>query len=258
MDSFLGVPVTSKGSVYGNLYLTDKLEPGGFTEEDEAMVSALALAAGIAIENARLHGRVRELALLEDRERIARDLHDTVIQRLFAVGLSLQGTTRLVEGSAAERVSQAVEDIDATIRQIRTSIFDLESIAHHDGVRRQILDLVHELDPVINADIRVTFDGPVDSVVPPVVAEHLLATAREALLNVGKHAGAHRVTVAVSAGSDLCLEVIDDGRGLPPEPDRSTGLGLKNMHSRATMLRGSFEVGSPVGDGTVLTWRVPL
>src|SRR5204863_5476674 len=117
MASFLGVPVRVRDQVFGNLYLTEKIDGPEFTETDEALVSALAVAAGIAIDNARLHGRVRELALLEDRDRIARDLHDTVIQRLFALGLNLQGAARLAQRpEVAGRIDEAVDELDSVIR----------------------------------------------------------------------------------------------------------------------------------------------
>src|SRR5207248_741701 len=124
MTSFLGVPVRVRGEVFGNLYLTEKVGADEFSEEDEELVGALAVAVGIAIENARLHGRLRELVLFEDRERIARDLHDTVIQRLFATGLGLQVAARLAQQPEVKsRIQHAVDDLDETIRQIRTTIF---------------------------------------------------------------------------------------------------------------------------------------
>src|SRR5215217_1092454 len=129
MRSFLGVPILVRDEVFGNLYLTDKTTAEVFTDVDEELVVGLAGAAGVAIENARLARRVHELAVVEDRERIARDLHDTVIQRLFATGMSLQSTVGMVRtdaGTAAERISRAVDDLDLTIKEIRMAIFGLE------------------------------------------------------------------------------------------------------------------------------------
>jgi GAF domain-containing protein len=123
MRSFLGVPIRVRDEVFGNLYLTDKTSAEVFTDVDEELVIGLAAAAGVAIENARLHARVQELALLEDRERIARDLHDTIVQRLFAIGLSLQGTVGLMRadpGTAVDRVQAAVDDLDLTVKHIRS------------------------------------------------------------------------------------------------------------------------------------------
>ena len=143
MKSFLGVPIRVRDQVFGNLYLTDKTTAEVFTDIDEELVVALAAAAGVAIENARLHLRVRELALLEDRERIARDLHDTVIQRLFATGLRLQGAARLAERpEVAERIIQAVDDLDLTVKHIRTAIFGLEASRRAaGGLRQRVLAL---------------------------------------------------------------------------------------------------------------------
>jgi signal transduction histidine kinase len=255
MTSFLGVPVQSRGSVYGNLYLTDKVGASEFTDEDEAAVGALAVAAGVAIENARLHARVRDLTLIEDRDRIARDLHDTVIQRLFALGLSLHATARKAGApEVAQQVEEAVTELDDVIVQLRSAIFDLETV-NRGGLRRAVLDLAHGLAPVVGGPVRVTFVGAVDSLVGPEVADHLLATMREALTNVGKHARASSVTVVVTVGDDLCLEVLDDGRGIDAETEPGHGHGLRNLQSRAETLGGTLELTRPAGGGTRLVWR---
>ena len=157
---------------------------------------ALAMAAGIAIENARLHGLVRDRALTEDRDRIARDLHDSVIQRLFAIGLSLQGTARLVERpEAVMRIGEAIDKLDETIRQLRKAIFDIELTINKEGLHPKVLDLVHELRPVLGLLPQVSFSGPVDTVVTGPLAEEVLAVLREALTNVGKHARASQVVI---------------------------------------------------------------
>lgn len=257
MHSFLGVPIRARGEVFGNLYLTEKKGAGEFTEEDERLVVALAAAAGVAVENARLHSRVRELALLEDRERIARDLHDTVIQRLFAVGMGLQGAARLAQRpELGARIQQAVDDIDATIRDIRASIFalQLEARGGH-GLRVDVLALASEAAASLGFEPHVHFDGPVDAAVSEGMAEHVLSTLREALTNVVKHARATRVDVAVRAGDSLEVEVADDGVGLPPV--REGGRGLTNLRQRAIALGGHVDVGAAPG-GTVLRWTVPL
>ncbi|MGH9260096.1 MAG: GAF domain-containing protein, partial [Acidimicrobiales bacterium] len=180
MRSFLGVPIRLRDEVFGNLYLTDKTSAEVFTDVDEELVVGLAAAAGVAIENARLHARVQELALLEDRERIARDLHDSVIQRLFATGLSLQGAAGLIgtdPAGAARRVERAVDDLDLTVKQIRSAIFGLEQMGHptQTGLRRQVLDLVGEASPALGFDPTVLFDGAVDSTTSDGVVADLLA-----------------------------------------------------------------------------------
>jgi signal transduction histidine kinase len=264
MRSFLGVPIRVRDEVFGNLYLTDKASAEVFTDVDEELVVGLAAAAGVAIENARLHGRVQELALLEDRERIARDLHDSVIQRLFATGLSLQGAAGLIRtdpAAAAERVEGAVDDLDLTVKQIRSAIFGLASADEraHGGVRGRLLDLVDEARSMLGFEPTVLFEGPVDTATPEPVATDLLAALREALSNVARHAQASRVDVVVTVaiGRELILRVTDDGVG-PPAPDQPRGRGLDNMAARAGGRGGSFQIGAATPRGTELVWRVPI
>ncbi|MGO9341563.1 MAG: GAF domain-containing sensor histidine kinase, partial [Acidimicrobiales bacterium] len=216
MTSFLGVPLKVRDEVYGNLYLTDKIGWSEFTRDDESLVAALALAAGIAIENARLHQRVREAAIYEDRDRLARDLHDTVIQRLFAVGLSLQSIAGAATSEGlADRLAAAISDLDDTIRQVRSSIYELGSTGAEQGLRARVNSLVRELSPVVGFEIHVSFDGPVDSAISDQIAEHLLAVLREAVTNVGRHAQATEATVRLSANNGFCrLEVSDNGCGI--------------------------------------------
>jgi len=259
MTSFLGVPVTARNEVYGNLYLTEKIGWSEFTRDDEDLVKALAQAAGIAIENARLHGRISDVAVLEDRDRIARDLHDAVIQRLFAVGLSLQGISKSVKTPReSEHLRSAIAELDATIRQIRSSIFELSTTEASAGARSQILALIHDLDDVVGFEVRVTFDGPIDSMVSDEVLEALTATMREAITNVERHAHATRATVMVRADDHACmLRVEDNGGGLIAGEPTDGGLGLNNLRRRAEKLGGSLTVENS-GHGAVLEWKVPL
>jgi signal transduction histidine kinase len=263
MRSFLGVPVRVRGQVYGNLYLTEKAGDADFTDDDEAMVSALATAAGLAIDNARLHARLRELAMNEDRERIARGLHDTVIQRVFAVALSLQATGVLTsEPAVKERLATAVADLDETIRQVRTAIFALEPPPMaQGGLRVQVLELCAEATRSLGFDPDVRFAGPVDLVPEPVRVE-LLSTLREALSNVARHARATTVRVEVAAtaseaGEELDLEVVDNGVG-PSVAGESAGKGLGNMAGRAQDRGGSFALTTTPTGGSQLRWHVPF
>lgn len=258
MTSFLGVPVASRGEVYGNLYLTDKIGWSEFTTDDEVLVMALAQAAALAIENARLHQRVRDVAVVEDRERIARDLHDAVIQRLFAVGLSLQAAAGAAQPAIGDRIGRAVADIDDTIRKIRSTIFELTAPQEDHGLRAAVLSLVHDLAGITGFEVPVTFEGPVDTAVGPEVAEHLLSTVREAITNVGRHAAASQASLRVAvAGEECTVTVVDDGRGMGPE--REGGLGLGNLRHRAEKLGGALEMTSGAGGrGTSLVWRVRL
>jgi signal transduction histidine kinase len=261
MRSFLGVPIKVGDRVFGNLYLTDKRGDEVFSDVDEELVVALAAAAGVAIENARLHARVADLVLLEDRERIARDLHDTVIQRLFATGLTLQAAQALaVLPAVADRLRQAVDDIDLVIRQIRTTIFELNPSTAEAGLRRQALGICNEASRVLGFDPFLTFDGPVDTAVPEAVGESLLLVLREALANVARHAHGTRVDVELAVRSDppaVRLVVSDNGVGMAGG-GRPSGYGLGNMRARAEALGGDIAVASEVGRGTTITLDVPL
>jgi signal transduction histidine kinase len=261
MKSFLGVPIRVRDEVFGNLYLTDKSSAEVFTDVDVELVVGLAAAAGVAIENARLHARVQELALVEDRERIARDLHDTVIQRLFATGLALQGTVRLVRSDpaiAGQRIEMAVDDLDLTVKYIRTAIFGLEaSRVAPTGARRQVLDVVDDATGPLGFEPRVMIDGPLDTAVDDNLIKDLLAVLREALSNVARHAQASRATVDVIVTDDnVTLKVTDNGIGPPDDAavEADGGLGLGNMATRAQRHHGTFDLTTANGGGTTLEW----
>jgi signal transduction histidine kinase len=259
MSSFLGVPIRVRGNVFGNLYLTQKRAGARFTELDEELLVGLAGAAGAAIESVRLHHRVAELSVIEDRERIARDLHDSVIQRLFAIGLLLQGLgARIDDPEVAGRLERAVDDLDDTVRHIRTTIFELQRRRLPGrSVRQELLDLVAEAGEQLGTSPLVHFDGPIDSVVPAPIADHLLAVAREALTNVVKHARTPKVEVSLTARENgVTLTILDEGIGLPE--GAGGGHGLPNLRSRAEELGGmcSIERRDPVG--TEVVWSVPL
>ena len=259
MRSFLGVPVISRDRVFGNLYLTEKQGADAFSQEDEDLVVGLAAVAGVAIENARLHDKVREVAVIEDRERIARDLHDTVIQRLYATGMSLSATMRYaVRPEVVERLKSAIDDLDATMRDIRSTIFALTTADRGtSGLRADVLRLAQRSENALGFAPRVTFGGLVDSLVPEGIGDHLLAALREALTNVAKHARASRCDVAVVVEEgDVVLTVDDDGAGVADAP--ASGLGVRNLVERAQVLGGSAEVTRRPEGGTRVRWRVPL
>ncbi len=260
MTSFLGVPITVRDEVYGNLYLTDKIGWSEFTQDDEALVAALALAAGIAIENARLHRHVQEVAVYEDRDRVARDLHDTVIQRLFAVTLSLQSLAGAAAAAGiADRLTAAVSDLDATMRQIRSTIYELGSAPLVQGVRHNVLSLVRDLNPLLGFEVRTLFDGPVDSAIPDELIEHLLTTIREAVTNIGRHAKATEANLVLRVRDGVCeLQITDNGLGMQQSKTTGGGLGLVNLRSRAEKLHGHFLVENRGEGGTSLTWQVPI
>lgn len=258
MTSFLGVPIPVHGQIYGNLYLCDRRGDEVFSDVDEEMVVALAAAAGIAIDQARLHARLEQMSMVADRDRIARDLHDRVIQRLFAIGLSLEGLGRSdLPPDVTDRLRSAVDDLDETIRQVRSSIFELEERRLSGrSLRHEVLAVCSDAARTLGIDPEVRFDGPVDGAADPSVADHVVAVAREALANVARHADASAVAVTLAAsGEEISLEVVDDGIGI--RPDRGPGSGLANMAARADTLGGWFTVEPGPQGGTVVRWVVP-
>lgn len=261
MRSFLGVPIRIRDRTFGDLYLTEKRGGGQFTDADEELVVGLAAAAGVAIDNARLHDRVGRLALADDRARIGRDLHDTVIQRLFATGLALQGAQVLCTSDpseAAQRIGAAVDDLDLTVKHIRSVIFGLDASRRGEtGMRDRILALCQEATGPLGFGPRVSFEGPIDTLVPEHVETDLLATLRESLANAARHAHARTVDVRVHASTEVIeLRVRDDGRG--GAAARRGGRGLRNMHTRAERLGGSCRIADGPLGGTELRWEVPV
>jgi signal transduction histidine kinase len=259
MTSFLGVPIKVRSEVYGNLYLADKVGSPEFSTDDVALAEALALAAGIAIENERLHQQVQRVAIYEDRDRLARDLHDTVIQRLFGVGLTLQSMASRAPGEMVEVLTYAVAEIDRVIEGIRSTIYQLGMNGEDRGTRDRVVSLLRQLRSAVGFDVEVSFDGPVDTAISEVVAEHLMATLGESVTNIGRHAQATRATVTVRVAEGLCtLTVRDNGVGINESRRRTGGLGLTNLARRAEKLDGAFHVENDEGGGAIVTWQVPL
>ena len=258
MGSFLGVPIRIRGQVFGNLYLCGKNTGGEFTVADEQLVVGLATAAGVAIENARLHTRVGELRVVEDRERIARDLHDTVIQRMFAIGLSLQGlAATTTDPRSSERLQQMIEDLDDTVRSIRTTIFQLQRPRIPGrSLRQEILDLVEEIEGHAAIDIAIRFEGPIDLGVPDPLADHLIAVVRESVTNAVRHSGCSRISVDISVDDALEARIGDDGVGF--DADAPRGHGTTNLEGRARELGGQCTISRGEPSGTVLVWKVPI
>lgn len=259
MTTFLGVPLSVRGEVFGNLYLADKHSGEPFTALDEELVVGLASAAGVAVENARLHAARQDLSLAEDRARIARDLHDTVIQRLFATGLALERIrAEELDDAVSARLERAVNDLDDTIREIRSTIFGL----HHEPintrrVRDEVLDLVAEAGKALGFEPEVEIDGPIDAVLDDRTADHLVATVREALSNAVRHARTPSLSLHLSVDDrEVRLRVEDEGVGIGA-PRRPGGRGLENLAQRASELGGRFEITAGPTGGTVLLWQVP-
>jgi signal transduction histidine kinase len=221
-----------------------------------AMLSTFAGQAALAFERALAQEEREMYMILEDRERIARDLHDVVIQRLFATGMHLQTVARISpRPDVVERINSAVDDLDTTIREIRSAIFELRT-PMTSQLRVELREIVASAADQLGFRVALELDGPVDSAVPGEVRTDLLAVLREALSNVVRHAGAHAVQVAVRvAGGLLRLRVADDGVGVPEEGRRS---GIENMRTRAEKLGGAFELAANTPRGTVVEWTVPI
>lgn len=256
MDSFLGVPIRVGDEVFGNLYLTESTR-GEFSDEDEEMALGLAATAGVAIENARLFEHRRQLELLDERARIARDLHDHVIQRLFAVGLNLQATAGRLPPELVDNVSAQVVEIDNAIAQIRQSIFSLSVTGSAtERVRARVLDVVDRFQGRLQQPIATRFAGPVDLLADAGLTDDLVAVVTEGIANAVRHANATKVSVAVTAAKGtIVAEVVDDGDGPPAE---ATFSGLANLQARASARSGSLDLGPVDGGGSRLRWRVPM
>ena len=261
MGAFIGAPIRVRGDVFGNLYLTEKRGGGPFSIEDEAAVIALAAVAGSAIANVKLSVRSRELSVVRERDRIGRDLHDTVIQNLYATGLGLQAAQRSGVDAAdvQARIGRAIESIDATVKEIRSTIFALHDVPSQDRrPRTRLLAVAEEMASLLGFPPRLRLEGPIDTVVDRDLVDHLVPVLRESLTNVAKHARASTVVVRVEViGGMLELEVVDDGVGLP-DALRVNGMGVANVRERAELLGGEAQLASVVGGGTRVLWRVPL
>ena len=195
------------------------------------------------------------LAVADDRDRIARDLHDTVIQRLFAAGLNLQSTMAGTDDRTRARLEVTVDDLDETIKELRMAIFSLSATgAPPGGVRGQLLEVITDTSEALGFEPRLEFDGPIETI-DPGIADHLVPVLREGLTNVARHAGAHTARVVISVGREVTLMVSDDGRGMPDEV--LGGRGLANMASRAQQLGGACTMERGADGGSTLTWRVP-
>jgi signal transduction histidine kinase len=251
-------PLGGPGNVRG--ILTAGRRPGSMplAPASVEMLVSFAAQAGIGLELAAHRRDAQRLAVFEDRDRIARDLHDLVIQRLYATGMSLESlAARMGESENARRVSSAVDALDETIKEIRSAIFSLHSRPAADddaGLRAQILDVVDGAVGVLGFAPALRMSGKLDGV-PADAREHLLGALREALSNATRHAKASKVEVTIEAGPELVLLVRDNGIGIKETGRRS---GLANLADRAALLGGTMRAGPAEGGGTELEWRVPL
>jgi signal transduction histidine kinase len=263
MASFLGVPIRSRAGVLGALYLTDKEEAAGFTDDDERLILMLAAHAAIAIENARLYERGRELSFVEERNRLARDLHDSVVQKLFGVVLAAQSADTLFDrdqDSARGQVQKLQELTQDAIQELRSLIFQLRpAAAGSEGLAEALVKHVEVLRRVHRQDIELEVVG--EPRLRPRVDDEVFRIAQEALHNALRHAAAGRLEVRLEEDERrLVLTVRDDGSGFDPgaAAHRSRRLGLTSMEERATALGGTLTIDSAPGEGTTISLEVPL
>lgn len=266
MSSFLGVPIKVHGRSVGNLYLTNKRGAAEFVDADRLLVEMFALRAGIAIDNARLHERVQQLAVVEDRERISRDLHDGIIQSIYGVALSLEDVAEMMADEpveAGERVDRAIEALNLTIRDIRNFILGLRSeLLHGADLVAGLATLADEFATGGAAEVGLDVAADPKVIAALSVSERvqLLQMAREALSNSSRHAHARRTLLGLRSDEHwLELRIVDDGIGFDPSVAAPPGhLGLANLRQRAEALGGELTIDSAPGAGTRLTIRVPL
>jgi len=264
MRSFLGVPVLVGGRPIGNFYLTEKVAASEFSAAEQELVEMFAVHAGIAIQNARLHQQVQELAVVDERLRISRDLHDGIIQGIYAVGLSLEDVPELMTDEPAEavaRVDRAIDRLHTTIRDIRTFIVGLGADAGEDSLATALAEIAAELRPdglEVHLDVQ---DAAELAARLSVQGSHeLLQIAREALSNVVRHSGANRASISLQRDGDhALLRIEDDGRGFDPKRSVGAGhFGLANLHDRAASVGGALAIDSEPGEGARIIVRLPL
>lgn len=257
-DLGMVVPLMAGGRALGILVLGSEGSAAAFSGLDLEMAAAFAGQAALSLELARIHRDRERLAVFEERDRIARDLHDVVIQRLFATGLQLQSLARSVEGPATARLRLAADELDQTITDIRQTIFSLTSVDDDRGdLAGEIRAIVAQTERALGITPQIRVDGPIERRVPMSIRPHMLAALREALSNIARHARATRIDVLLRVtGVDVLVEVRDDGCG-PGGASRSSG--LTNLRRRAVDLGGRMGFGpGENGIGTTVTWQVPL
>ncbi len=263
MTRFVGLPIAAGEQVFGNLYLTDKIDGTEFSEPDAEFIGMFAAHAAVAIQNARLYEEVGRLAIVDERSRIGMDLHDGVIQSIYAVGLTLETIHLLMDqdpAKAQELISQAIAGLNDAIRDIRNFILDLRPRRFQGDLAGGLAQLVREFqaNTMVKVDVQVSEKLP--SSLPPSVSLAIFLTAQEALANIARHARASRVTLELDhSDKAVTLTVTDDGQGFDVlQQHQMMGHGLANMRARAEELRGSFDVSSVPGTGTSITLAFPL
>ncbi|GLP76783.1 diguanylate cyclase [Mycobacterium antarcticum] len=250
------MPLRYEDGVIGVIAVARHESQPPFDSGELALIGDFAHHAAVALTLAAAGERIHELSIVADRERIAHDLHDHVIQRLFATGMHLQGTiARSHSPEVVERLNRTLDDLQATIEDIRTTIFGLQSPVRGKGFRQRVQHLFAGLTEDLATETRLHLSGPL-TVVDGSLAEHAEAVLTELISNAVRHSGAGLITVDVAIADELVIQVIDDGHGIPADNQRHSG--LSNVERRAEQAGGHCEVSSTAGLGTSVTWRAPL
>ena len=254
----LYIPMLSETGPLGALVLARSHSEPAFGRGEVSLAEVFASAAAIVLALGSARQSLEDLRMTSEQERIARDLHDTVIQRLFALGMRLQAAERLADAPVAERIRGAVDAIDQVIREIRETIFDLNRPdSSRPNLRQLLRGVAAESTEQLGFAPRLAFRGPVEAAVSDELAPHLVMVLREALSNVGRHAKASNVEVVlIAADGSVTMSVADDGIGMPE--GLSAGHGMENMRTRASQLGGEFVVSGRSPSGTLLRWQVPI
>lgn len=256
LTAHVAVPLKTRAKVIGALCVGNRVARE-FMQMDVDLLSGLASQAAIAIENARLHRQVRSLAALEERERISKDLHDGIIQSIYATGLGLEDGIHLVDedpAQAKQRLEQAIEDLNEVIKDVRNYIFHLQpEMLHGKDFQEALADLVKGLRINSLVDTELVVSQGIDNVLSQEEKIHVFNIVREALANVAKHARASEARVELShSANGLMLSIEDNGVGINSEGARTTGQGMRNIAERAKLLGGGLDIESGVGTGTRL------
>ena len=265
MHSFLGVPIIVRDHIFGRLYLTEKHGGDEFSKDDERLALAFASQAGVAVENARLVEQIKErtedLAILEERDRISKELHDGVIQSIYSVGLALQGSLNLLEkdpGLARARIGAAIAELDNVVRDVRSYIFELQPhLVEEKGLSEAILELARDFE--VNTLGGITVDIPEEATARLEAHEQgqVIQVIREVLSNIARHAQANEVYVGITTlPNEIDVTIEDDGVGFDLETVRK-GRGLRNIQERAGRLGGTMEIATRLPKGTRHILRIP-
>ena len=255
------VPLAVHEKGLGVIAVYDRVDGSSFSDSDLVILQMLANQTAIALENERLRERLRDMAVLEERERISKELHDGVIQSIYSVGLSLQGSLSMLDRdpeTVTKRVSDSIAELDNVVRDVRTYIFELQpKMVEEHGLAAAIESLAREYEVNTLAHVELRLDDSACDALPSADQVQMVQIVREILSNIARHANATEVSVTCSAGDAITLEIVDNGVGFDPTTVRR-GQGLRNIEERAHRLRGTLEIVPAASKGTRHTLKIPI